>query len=77
MRILVAGPTTLLAILSSLRMGSQTLAIQQQSGEVWRLLGAVRTEFGKYGEALVAVKKKIDAASKEIQSQCSSAARRR
>lgn len=66
LRILVAGPTTLLAVLSSLRMGFQTLAIQQQSGEVWRLLGAVRTEFGKYGEALVAVKKKIDAASKEI-----------
>ena len=66
LRILVAGPTTLLAVLSSLRMGFQTLAIQQQSGEVWRLLGAVRSEFGKYGEALAQVKKKIDSASREI-----------
>jgi DNA recombination protein RmuC len=67
LRILVAGPTTLLAILSSLRMGFQTLAIQKQSSDVWRLLGAVRTEFGKYGAVLAGVKRKIDSASRDIE----------
>ncbi len=49
-RVVVAGPTTLAALLSSLRMGFQTLAIEQQAVEVWRVLGAVKTEFGKFGE---------------------------
>ena len=49
-RVVVAGPTTLAALLSSLRMGFQTLAIEQQAVEVWRVLGAVKTEFGKFGD---------------------------
>jgi DNA recombination protein RmuC len=65
-RIVVAGPTVLMAILSSLRMGFRTLAIQKRSGEVWQLLGAVKTEFGKYGEVLDKVKKKLDEASNQI-----------
>jgi DNA recombination protein RmuC len=55
-----------MAILSSLRMGFRTLAIQKRSGEVWQLLGAVKTEFGKYGEVLDKVKKKLDEASNQI-----------
>ena len=49
-RIVVTGPTTLMALLNSLRMGFRTLAIQKRSSEVWKVLGAVKTEFGKYGE---------------------------
>ena len=62
-RVIVAGPTTLAAILNSLQMGFRTLAIQKQSSEVWRLLGAVKTEFGKFGIILEGVKKKLDQAS--------------
>ena len=51
--VMVAGPTTLAAILSSLRMGFRTLAIQQRSGEVWRVLGAVKAEFAKFGACLI------------------------
>ena len=65
-RVVVAGPTTLAAILSSLRLGFQTLAIEQRSAEVWRVLGAVKTEFGKFGEVLDRVKRQIDAASRTI-----------
>jgi len=62
----LAGPTTLLAILGSLRMGFRTLAIQQRSQEVWRLLGAVKTHFGKFGDLLAGVQKKLDEASNKI-----------
>ncbi len=65
-RVMVAGPTTLAAILSSLRMGFQTLAIEQRSTEVWRILGAIKTEFGKFGEVLTKVKRQIDTASRTI-----------
>lgn len=67
-RVVVAGPTTITAILNSLRMGFQTLSIEKQAAEVWRVLGAVKTEFGKFGDALSKVKKQIDTASKSIES---------
>jgi len=62
-RVVIAGPTTLAALLNSLQMGFRTLAIQKRSSEVWKLLGAVKTEFGKFGEVLTGVKKKLDQAS--------------
>ncbi len=65
-RIVVAGPTTLAAILSSLRMGFQTLAIEKRASEVWEVLGAVKTEFGKFGEVLGKVKKQLGTASRTI-----------
>ena len=65
-RIVVAGPTTLAAILNSLRMGFRTLAIEQRSSEVWTILSAVKTEFGKFGEVLTRVKKQLDTASNTI-----------
>jgi DNA recombination protein RmuC len=65
-RIVVAGPTTLAALLSSLRMGFQTLAIEQQAVEVWRVLGAVKTEFAKFGGVLDKVKRQLDTASRTI-----------
>jgi DNA recombination protein RmuC len=65
-RINVAGPTTLAALLSSIRMGFQTLAIEQQASEVWRVLGAVKTEFGKFGDVLGKVKRQLDTASRTI-----------
>lgn len=65
-RIVVAGPTTLLALLNSLRMGFRTLAIQQRSSEVWQVLSAVKTELGKYGDALDRVQKKLQEASTSI-----------
>jgi len=55
-RVTFVGPTTLAALLNSLQMGFRTLAIQKRSSEVWNLLAAVKTEFGKFGEALLAVK---------------------
>ena len=58
-RIVVAGPTVLLALLNSLRLGFRTLAIQKRSSEVWQLLAAVKTEFGKYGGVLF-IEKEID-----------------
>jgi len=65
-QVTIAGPTTLLAILGSLQMGFRTLAIQQRSEEVWRLLGAVKTQFGKFGDLLAGVQKKLDEASGKI-----------
>ena len=62
-RVIVAGPTTLAALLNSLQMGFRTLAIQKRSSEVWKLLGAVKTEFGKFGTTLDGVKKKLDQAA--------------
>ncbi len=67
-RVSVVGPTTLCAHLNSLQMGFRTLAIQKRSSEVWQVLGAVKTEFGKYGEVLDKVQKKLDEASKQIDS---------
>ena len=65
-RVVVAGPTTLAALLNSLQLGFRTLAIEQRSSEVWKLLGAVKTEFGKFGEVLEKTKKKLDEASSSI-----------
>ncbi len=65
-RVVVAGPTTLVALLNSLQMGFRTLAIEKRSSEVWETLGAVKTEFGKFGGVLESVKKKLHAASREI-----------
>ncbi len=59
-RVVVAGPTTLAALLNSLQMGFRTLAIQKRSAEVWKVLGAVKAEFGKFGETLDKVKRKLD-----------------
>ena len=55
-RITLAGPTTLLAMLSALQMGFRTLAIERRSSEVWQVLGAVKTEFGKFGDVIAKVK---------------------
>ncbi len=66
-RVVVAGPATLSALLSSLRMGFQTLAIEQQAVEVWRVLGAVKTEFGKFGGVLDKVKRQLDTAGRTIE----------
>jgi DNA recombination protein RmuC len=65
-RVVMAGPTTLAALLSSLRMGFQTLAIEQQAVEVWRVLGAVKHEFGKFGDVLAKVKRQLDTAGRTI-----------
>lgn len=66
-RIIVAGPTTLAAILNSLRMGFQTLAIEQRASEVGRVLGAVKTEFGKFSEVLAKVKRHLNHATHTIE----------
>jgi DNA recombination protein RmuC len=66
-RITLAGPTTLLATLSSLQMGFRTLALERRSAEVWEVLGAVKTEFGKFGDVLAKTKKKLDEASSTIE----------
>jgi DNA recombination protein RmuC len=67
-KITVVGPANLAAFLSSLQMGFRTLAIERRSNEVWELLGAVKTEFGKYGDLMENIKRKIDLAAKEIDS---------
>lgn len=66
-RVVIAGPTTLWSILSSLQMGFRTLAIQKRSSEVWNLLAAVKTEWTKYGDILEAVQKKLHQASETIE----------
>ncbi len=65
-RVMLTGPTTLLATLSSLQMGFRTLALEQRSAEVWEVLGAVKTEFAKFGEVLARTKRKLDEASSTI-----------
>jgi DNA recombination protein RmuC len=65
-RVVLTGPTTLAALLNSLQMGFRTLAIQKRSSEVWNLLAAVKTEFGKFGEALSSVKDKLDQAARKM-----------
>jgi DNA recombination protein RmuC len=65
-RIVVAGPTTLAAILSSLRMGFRTLAIEKRSSEVWQVLAAVKTEFGRFGAVLAKLEKQLGSASKTV-----------
>ncbi len=65
-RVIVAGPTTLSALLNSLQVGFQTLAIEKRSSEVWALLGAVKSEFGKFSEILEKTRKKLQEASNTI-----------
>ncbi|KAF1712307.1 DNA recombination protein RmuC [Pseudoxanthomonas kalamensis DSM 18571] len=65
-RITLAGPTTLLALLTSLQVGFRTVAIEKRSAEVWRILGAAKTEFGKFGDVLDNVKSKLEQASRQI-----------
>lgn len=65
-RIIAAGPTTLAALVNSLALGFQTLAVQKRSSEVWALLGAVKTEFGKFGAVLEKTQKKLQEASNTI-----------
>lgn len=65
-QIIVTGPTTLAAMLNSLQMGFRTLAIQKRSSEVWRILGAVKSEFGKFGGVLEKAQKKLLEANQEI-----------
>ena len=65
-RIVVTGPTTLAALLNSLQMGFRTLAVEKRSSEVWELLGAVKTQFSKFGEVLAKTKKKLQEASNTI-----------
>jgi DNA recombination protein RmuC len=65
-KVMLAGPTTLLALLNSLQMGFRTLALERRSAEVWEVLGAVKTEFGKFGEVLAKTRKKLDEASNTI-----------
>jgi DNA recombination protein RmuC len=63
---MLAGPTTLLATLTSLQMGFRTLALEKRSAEVWEVLGAVKTEFAKFGDVLAKTKKKLEEASNTI-----------
>ncbi len=65
-KINISGPTTMAALLNSLQMGFKTLAIQKRSGEVWNVLGAVKTEFDKFGEVLEATQKRLDQANSEL-----------
>ena len=65
-RVVIAGPTTLSAILNSLRMGFRTLAIEKRSSEVWQVLAGVKTEFGKFSDVLTKVKRQLDTASNTI-----------
>jgi len=65
-KISITGPTTLAAFLNTLQMGFRSLAVEKRTSEIWELLGAVRTEFGKFGEILEKTKAKLDQASKEI-----------
>lgn len=65
-KVIVAGPTTIAALLSSLSLGFRTLTIEKRSSEVWQLLGAIKTEFGTFGTLLERTKKKLDEASSSI-----------
>ena len=66
-KIVVAGPTTFAALLNSLQMGFRTLAIEKRSSEVWKLLAAVKTEFGKFGGVLESAQKKLSAAGDDLE----------
>jgi DNA recombination protein RmuC len=68
LRVTIAGPSTLSAILNSLQMGFRTLALEKRSSEVWQVLGAVKTEFGKFGDVLAATRQTLERAAKNIES---------
>ncbi len=65
-RVTIMGPTTLGAFLNSLQMGFRTLAIQKRSGEVWKMLGAIKVDFGRFGDALEATQKKLSEATDNL-----------
>ncbi len=65
-KVSIAGPTTMAALLNSLQMGFRTLAIQKRSGEVWKVLGAVKTEFDRFGDVLEATQKRLEQTSTEL-----------
>ena len=67
-RTVIAGPTTLFAMLNSLQMGFRTLALERRTAEVWQVLGAVKTEFGKFGNVLATLHRQLLAASNTIDS---------
>jgi DNA recombination protein RmuC len=67
LRVSIAGPSTLAAILNSLQMGFRTLALEKRSSEVWQVLGAVKTEFGKFGDILNQTKVTLERAAKNIE----------
>ena len=64
--VMVAGPSTMAALLNSLQMGFRTLAIQKNAGKVWQVLGNVKTEFDKFGDVLTATQQKLDLANREL-----------
>ncbi|MEI7446301.1 MAG: DNA recombination protein RmuC [Burkholderiales bacterium] len=66
LRIVVAGPTTLCALLNSLQMGFRTLAVEQRTSEVWAVLGAVKTEFGKFGDVLAKTRQQLQTVSNTL-----------
>jgi len=66
-RVSIAGPSTLSALLNSLQMGFRTLALEKRSSEVWQVLGAVKTEFGKFGDVLAATRTTLERAAKNIE----------
>ncbi len=66
-RVSIAGPSTLSALLNSLQMGFRTLALEKRTSEVWQVLGAVKTEFGKFGDVLAATKATLERAAKNIE----------
>ncbi len=67
LRVVIAGPTTLFAVLNSLQMGFRTLALEKRSAEVWQVLGAVKTEFAKFGDVLAKLKNQLATASNTIE----------
>jgi DNA recombination protein RmuC len=67
-RVVLAGPTTLAALLNSLQMGFRTLAVQQRTSEVWTVLGAVKTEFGKFGDVLARTRQQLQTVTKSLDS---------
>ncbi|MEG1328920.1 MAG: DNA recombination protein RmuC, partial [Janthinobacterium sp.] len=67
-RVSIAGPSTLTALLNSLQMGFRTLALEKRSSEVWQVLGAVKTEFGKFGDVLSQTRLTLEKAAKNIES---------
>src|SRR5450830_173978 len=67
LRVSIAGPSTLSALLNSLQMGFRTLVLEKRSSEVWQVLGAVKTEFGKFGDVLAATKVALERAAKNIE----------
>lgn len=66
-RVMIAGPSTLSALMNSLQMGFRTLALEKRSSEVWQVLGAVKTEFGKFGDVLAATRNTLEKAAKNIE----------